>query len=179
MHKVWQGGLLAVVLAIGGAAGHAQPAVDVVSAVLSGDQEVPLVSSTAQGGFRAEIDETTEEVRYELTYSGLTTTVRQAHIHIAQPFASGAIMVWLCDSATNPAPAPVDVDPCPLGAGTVTGTIKASDVGTGSSAQGVAPGEFAEFVAALRGGYAYVNVHTAQSPGGEIRGQIKPGEGPK
>jgi hypothetical protein len=109
----------------------------------------------------------------------LTTAVRQAHFHIAQPFASGSIMVWLCDSALNPAPAPVDVDPCPQGAGTVTGTIRPADVGTGSGAQGIGTGEFAEFLATLRSGNSYVNVHTTQSQPGEIRGQVKPGQGPK
>ena len=33
-------------------------------------------------------------------------------------------------------------------------------------------GEFAEFVAALRAEAAYGNLHTDQSPGGEIRGQV-------
>jgi CHRD domain-containing protein len=161
------------------ARGHAQKGVNVFTAVLAGANEVPLVSSPAQGTFRAEIDEAAQVVHYELTYSGFATAVRQSHIHIAQPFASGAIMVWLCDSASNPAPLPVDVPPCPQGEGTVTGTITASDVGTASSAQGVAPGEFDEFIAAIRGGNAYANVHSTQSQGGEIRGQIKPGNGPK
>jgi hypothetical protein len=43
--------------------------------------------------------------------------------------------------------------------------------------QGVAPGDFDELVAAIRNGLAYANVHTAQSPGGEIRGQIRRGNG--
>ena len=159
--------------------GHAQNGVSVFTATLAGGNEVPLVSSPAQGTFRAEIDEPAQLVRYELTYSGFTTAVRQSHIHIAQPFASGSIMVWLCDSATNPAPAPVDVPLCPQGEGTVTGTISAADVGTGSSGQGVAPGEFDEFIAAIRSGNAYANVHSTQSQGGEIRGQLKPGNGPK
>jgi hypothetical protein len=151
-----------------------------ISATLSGDQEVPLVSTQAQGKFHATIDEINMEVRYELSYSGLATTVRQAHIHFAQPFASGNIMVWLCDNpATNPAPAPVDVPECPQGGGMVTGTIRPADVGTGSGSQGIGTGEFAEFVAALRSGNSYVNVHTTQSQPGEIRGQIKPGQGPK
>jgi hypothetical protein len=168
-----------LVVALSAVPGHAQHGVSVFTATLAGEHEVPLVSSPAQGTFRAEIDEGAQQVRYELTYSGFTTAVRQSHIHIAQPFASGSIMVWLCDSATNPAPAPVDVPLCPQGEGTVTGTISAADVGTGSSAQGVAAGEFDEFIAAIRSGNAYANVHSTQSQGGEIRGQLKPGAGPK
>jgi len=178
MRKVGIAGFV-LVAALWTVPGHAQNGVSVFTATLAGDHEVPLVSSPAQGSFRAEIDDVAQQVHYELSYSGFTTAVRQSHIHIAQPFASGSIMVWLCDSATNPAPAPVDVPLCPQGEGTVTGTISAADVGTGSSAQGVATGEFEEFVAAIRSGNAYANVHSTQSQSGEIRGQLKPGSGPK
>jgi hypothetical protein len=160
------------------APGKAQKGVNVFTATLAGENEVPLVSSPAQGTFRAEIDDVAEEVRYEVTYSGFSTPVRQSHIHIAQPFASGSIMVWLCQTTLNPAPATVTVPTCPQ-EGSVSGVIHASDVGTGSAAQGVGSGEFAEFIAAIRGGNAYANVHSTQSPGGEIRGQLKPGNGPK
>jgi len=34
-------------------------------------------------------------------------------------------------------------------------------------------GEFDEFIAAMRAGVTYANVHTSQFPGGEIRGQIE------
>jgi CHRD domain-containing protein len=167
-------------VALATAPGHAQRGgVSVFSATLAGENEVPLVSSPATGTFRADIDEDAQEVRYELSYSGFTTEVRQAHIHIAQPFASGSIMVWLCDSATNPAPSGVTVERCPQGEGSVSGIIHAADAGTGSAAQGVARGEFGEFIAAIRSGNAYANVHSAQSTGGEIRGQLKPGDGPK
>ena len=179
MRKV---GVIAFVLfvALTTVPGKAQKGVSVFTATLAGDNEVPLVSSPAQGTFRAEIDEdvTPAEVRYELTYSGFSTAVRQSHIHIAQPFASGAIMVWLCQTTLNPAPTGITVPTCPQ-EGTVTGVIHPTDVGTGSATQGVSSGEFAEFVAAIRGGNAYANVHSTQSPGGEIRGQLKPGSGPK
>lgn len=41
------------------------------------------------------------------------------------------------------------------------------------AAQGIAPGEFAEVVAAIRNGVAYANVHSAKFAGGEIRGQLR------
>src|SRR5919106_149754 len=110
MRKV---GVIAFVLfvALTTVPGKAQKGVSVFTATLAGDNEVPLVSSPAQGTFRAEIDEdvTPAEVRYELTYSGFSTAVRQSHIHIAQPFASGAIMVWLCQTTLNPAPTGITV----------------------------------------------------------------------
>jgi hypothetical protein len=42
----------------------------------------------------------------------------------------------------------------------------------GPDAQGIAPGEFAELVRAMRAGVTYANVHTTTHGGGEIRGQI-------
>ena len=186
-------GVAAFVLfvALATAPGHAQKGVNVFTATLAGDSEVPFVSSPAQGTFKAEIDETTTppEVRYELTYSGFTTAVRQAHIHLAQPFASGAITVWLCETTLNPALPPAiaaDIPTCEQNtdadgtfSGSVSGVVKPANVGTGSAGQGVGLGEFAEFVEAIRSGNAYANVHTTQSTGGEIRGQLKPGNGPK
>jgi hypothetical protein len=44
---------------------------------------------------------------------------------------------------------------------------------TGPAGQGVAAGELADLIRAIRAGAAYVNVHTATYPTGEIRGQIR------
>jgi hypothetical protein len=49
----------------------------------------------------------------------------------------------------------------------------AADVTAGAAAQGIAAGEFEEFVQALRVGATYVNVHSVGRPGGEIRAQIE------
>lgn len=38
-----------------------------------------------------------------------------------------------------------------------------------------AAGEFDEVIAIMRAGVSYANVHTAQFPGGEVRGQIDEG----
>ena len=54
----------------------------------------------------------------------------------------------------------------------VTSLIIAANV-IGPGAQGIAAGEFAELLAAIRSGNAYANVHTTKYPGGEIRGQIR------
>jgi hypothetical protein len=54
----------------------------------------------------------------------------------------------------------------------VEGTIVAADI-LGLAIQQVPAGAFDEFKRALFNGTAYANVHTAASPGGEIRGQIR------
>ncbi|MGP1674230.1 MAG: CHRD domain-containing protein, partial [Candidatus Limnocylindrales bacterium] len=42
----------------------------------------------------------------------------------------------------------------------------------GPTDQGIAPGEFAELVRAIRNGAAYANVHSTNFRSGEIRGNI-------
>ena len=54
----------------------------------------------------------------------------------------------------------------------MTGTITPADV-IGPAGQGIAPGEFAEVVRAIRNGAVYANVHSTLRPGGEIRGQLR------
>src|SRR5260370_24984335 len=61
--------------------------------------------------------------------------------------------------------------PCPPQPATVTGTIDAPGV-IGPTGQGIAPGELAELIRAIRAGATYANAHTPTFPAGEIRGQI-------
>jgi hypothetical protein len=147
---------------------------DRVSATLAGPGEIPAVSTPAQGSFNAQIHDG-GWVDWTLTYSGLQADIAQSHIHVAQPFANGGIVVWLCKTTQTNAPAGTADCPAPR-AGTVSGTFDASDV-VAVTTQGFDAGDFQEVVDAMRSGLAYVNVHSAQSPGGEIRGQIKTGAG--
>ena len=142
-----------------------------IQATLTGYEEVPVVSTVATGEFVGMINHDDQSIDYELTYSGLQGTVTQAHIHVAQLSVNGSIVIWLCQTATNPGPAGTPT--CTPGSGTFTGTITAANVVAGATAsQQLAAGELAEVIAAIRAGAAYANVHTSLSPGGEIRGQI-------
>ena len=147
-----------------------------IQANLIGYEEVPAVSTPGSGEFRAMINHGDPSIDYALTFSGLQGTVQQAHIHVAQAGVNGSIVIWLCQTATTPAPAAVAaLTPfCPQ-AGTVTGHITADNVIAGSTAsQQLAAGELDEVLAAIRAGVAYANVHaTPLNPGGEIRGQIR------
>jgi hypothetical protein len=136
---------------------------------LSGYQEDPLaLSTTGNGNFRIHIDWHNQEVDYRLSYADLEGSVAQAHIHIGGRSQSGGIMVFLCTNLGN---GPAGTQACPAAPGEVTGTIRPADI-IGPTGQGVAAGEFAEFVAAIQAKTAYVNVHSTKYPGGEIRAQL-------
>ena len=142
---------------------------------LSGLNEPPAVLTGARGVFEAEISADESGFDYTLTYENLEGNVTQSHIHIGQVLVNGGIAIWLCETATNPAPAAVAAATPDCGgpnSNTVSGTVTAEQV-IGPNGQGVAPGEFAEVLNAMRRGVAYVNVHSARSPGGEIRGQLQ------
>lgn len=139
---------------------------------LSGFQENPTISSPATGTADVQISRDGQSVSYTLTYEGLTTNILFAHIHLGRPAVNGSIMVFLCTNGTPPAGVPPP-PACPQNGGTVSGTLTASDVlATTNPPQGVAAGEFDEFVQALRAEAAYVNVHTGAFGAGEIRGQV-------
>ncbi|MGQ0430573.1 MAG: CHRD domain-containing protein [Gammaproteobacteria bacterium] len=141
-----------------------------VSTRLVSYQEVPSVSSPARGRFRASIDEKAGTISYELSFSGLTGDIRQAHIHFGQRSVNGGVSVFPCQTATNPDPTGL-APQCPQ-SGTVTGLLQAANT-IGPAGQGIAAGEFAELLAAIRAGVAYVNVHSSTFPGGEVRGQLR------
>jgi hypothetical protein len=143
---------------------------DRLRSTLTGDEEVPIVSTVAAGAFSGLISRGEDAIDYELAYSGLQGTVQQAHIHLAQPSVNGGIVVWLCQTLTTPAPLAVrDLTPeCPQ-SGIVTGLITPANV-IAAATQQIAPGALGQVIAVMRAGFAYVNVHTTPSPGGEIRG---------
>jgi hypothetical protein len=132
-------------------------------------QEVPALSSAAGGTFDAKLNAAGDAIEYELQYEDLESDVTQAHIHFGQKSVNGGIVVFLCSNLGN---GPAGTQACPLRSGVVTGTIVAANV-IGPTGQGIAAGQFEEFVEALRAGIAYANVHTTGFPGGEIRGQLK------
>ena len=141
-------------------------------AFLTGYEETPRSISTAgEGEFRARINNDETEITYELSYSNLEGTVTQAHIHFGQRATSGGISAWLCGNPSATINPPAGTPLCPVPSGSVTGTITADDV-IGPADQGIAPGEFAELVRAIRAGATYANVHTTKYPSGEIRAQI-------
>lgn len=93
----------------------------------------------------------------------------QAHIHFGQRGVAGGISAFFCSNLPSPPPG---TQACPPSPGTVTGTIKASDV-VGPTSQGIAPGELPELFEAIKAGATYANVHSTKFPSGEIRAQLR------
>lgn len=135
------------------------------SAKLNGYNEVSSKSTPANGRFRARIQNGGSKIHYKLSYQGFTepgSTANASHIHFSQKHVNGDVVAFLCGGGGKPA--------CPNPGGTVEGDIVAADVM--NTTQGIAAGELAELIRAMRHGATYVNVHTTRFPGGEIRGQI-------
>ena len=128
------------------------------SATLTGDAERPdPVSTAATGsdGLTATITGGTGgavTITYSVTVDGLSGGASAAHIH---------------GPATVDAAADIIV---PL---TVTGTGTSGAIITGSFTTTGNPNvSMDSLLVLMRNGNSYVNVHTTQNPGGEIRGQI-------
>lgn len=171
--------LAVLLLAAGGPAraGEASKDDDEVSARLAPKNEVPAVSSpAARGVFNAKIDAAARTIDYELSFVGLQADIIMSHLHFAQRDVNGAIVVWLCGTTATPTSSgPAGTQTCAgPREGTIGGTIRPTQVQT-VAPQGIATGDagFDRLVRAIRDGLVYVNVHTVQSPGGEIRGQLK------
>jgi hypothetical protein len=147
---------------------------------LIGYEEVPSISTAANGEFKASINRDETAITYSLSYSDLEGTVQQSHIHLGQKGANGGITVFLCSNLGN---GPAGTQACPPAPATITGTITAADVSPPIPAtlaarnQGLDTGEFGEFLSALRAGKTYVNVHSSKFPGGEVRSQINDDHG--
>jgi CHRD domain len=136
---------------------------------LTGYEETPLTLSTpGNGSFKATIAGGGDAINYQLRYADLEGTVTQAHIHFGQEAISGGISAFLCSNLGN---GPAGTPACPPAPATVTGTITAAQV-VGPANQGIAAGEIAELISAIRAGAAYANVHSTTYPAGEIRGQF-------
>ena len=96
------------------------------------------------------------DLDYELHVHDLSG-ITQAHIHYGLPGKNGGVVAFLFGP----------VDPTGLVNGELHGgTITEADL------LGDFAGDFKSFAQALRDGQFYVNVHTANYPPGEIRGQI-------
>ena len=123
---------------------------------LSGNQEVPPVTTSASGTAVVELNGRQTEIKVTMNTSGLQNVVA-AHIHVGPAGQNGPIIFTLYRQADGPFPNPL--------VKTLTQTNLQAQPGAGINT-------FEDAVNALLSGNTYINVHTQANPGGEIRGQI-------
>jgi hypothetical protein len=115
------------------------------SSMLSGLNEVPPNASPATGTAIGMYDDVTNLFMMDTNASGFVANVTAAHVHLGAPGVAGPIVF-------------------PLSGATGSTTYTSHDMPVLTELQE------ADFLA----GNYYVNIHSAQFPGGEVRGQLNP-----
>jgi hypothetical protein len=131
-------------------------------AQLRGENEVPPVETVAQGQAIFKLSKDGSELKYRLIVTKIQN-VTQAHIHLAPAGQNGPVVAWLYPSGP----------PAMLIPGTFNGVLASGTITDADLVGPLAGQSLDTLVEALDSGLAYVNVHTSQYPGGEIRGQIR------
>jgi plastocyanin len=126
---------------------------------LSGANEKPTATNSTGTG-AASFLRNNESVNFVVTFQGLTGVPTGAHLH--GPAGSNDVADILVEFSTAGLTA---------NSGAITGSFTASAI---RGVNGQPPMTLDALIALLQSGNAYVNVHTAQFPNGEIRGQIAP-----
>jgi hypothetical protein len=144
------------------------------TATLSGALEVPPVASPGTGFTTIVLNTTANTLFVDVTFSGLTSGTTASHIHccVASPFLNANAGV-----ATQ-VPSFINL---PLGvtSGSFTQLLDLTLASSYNPAfitaeGGTVPGAEAALVAGMENGESYLNIHTTNFPGGEIRGLLAP-----
>jgi hypothetical protein len=112
------------------------------TAKLSGRSETPKIETKGKGALNASFDTTSKELKYTLTFEGLSGPATGAHFHGPAARNQSAGVIAPIGGANPSSP--------------VSGSITLTDLQAKE----------------LKAGKIYVNVHTAANTGGEIRGQV-------
>jgi hypothetical protein len=129
---------------------------------MTGGQEVPPNPTRAQGVTVFTLSEDGLSMHYTLKLSGIQN-VTQAHIHRAPTGVNGPVVLWLYPNQP----------PAQLIPGGFRGVLRARTVTAADLVGQLAGQPLSALVDLMRAGETYVNVHTAQIPAGEVRGQIE------
>lgn len=136
------------------------------TAVLNGPNEP--TSSLGTGFASVTVDQVAQTMLIQISFTGLTTPDTASHIHCCTAVA-GAGTAGVATVTPTFTGFPSNVT-----AGTYTHTFLLNDAGTYNTAFVTAQGSLANaetaLLAGIASGNAYVNIHTTQFPGGEIRG---------
>lgn len=131
------------------------------AAFASGDQVVEPTGSLALAHAVFQLSEDGTELHYRLVVANLED-LTMAHIHLAPRGENGPVVAWLYPEAPPPSPIEGRFDG-ELAEGTITAEVLAGPL------EGMT---LDDLVAEMTAGNTYVNIHTEEHGGGEIRGQI-------
>lgn len=142
----------------------------VFGTILTGSQEVPPTGSAGTGSAQVSFDTVTHLLTVRVSFSGLGTGTVASHIHCCAPPGVNAMVATAVPTFPG----------FPLGV-TVGSYLNTFDMTLASSYNpafitahgGTVAGAEAAFIAGLISGQTYLNVHTSQFTGGEIRGQLQ------
>lgn len=128
-------------------------------AILAGETiSTPPTNGEGEGIFQLSPDGT--ELSYKLIVANIEN-VQAAHIHKGPAGVKGPIVAGLYGYPI------IALIPGRTDGILATGTIRAANL-----VDGLASKQISDLINLMTSGQAYVNVHTHQNPGGEIRGQI-------
>ena len=137
---------------------------------LTGANEVPPVPSSATGLATVVLDAAAQTLQMNATFSGLTSNTNAAHIHCCAPLGTNAGV-----ATTVPA-----FPGFPLGVTSGSFTSAVFDLTQPTiynpafvTLQGGLTQAEAALIAGILNGTTYLNIHTVNFPGGEIRGQLE------
>ena len=138
---------------------------------LTGANEVPPVPSSATGLATVVLDAAAQTLQINATFSGLTSNTNAAHIHCCAPLGTNAGV-----ATTVPA-----FPGFPLGVTSGTFSSAVFDLTQATIYNpafvtlqgGTIPLAEAALIAGIQNGTTYLNIHTVNFPGGEIRGQLE------
>jgi hypothetical protein len=117
---------------------------EMFTAYLEGRQEAPAVTTAATGYARILVNETTMQITYTVVFNNLSSAQTGAHLHSGARGVAGPVIIGFATPGGT--------------SGTITGTAA------------ITAGQ----LALMRQHGTYVNVHSVNNSGGEIRGQVAP-----
>lgn len=126
----------------------------------------PITTSQGSGTFTIVLDTSTNVLTWDVQVTGLTSNISNGHIHGPAASNVNASVILNFNPATNQIPGSTFTGFQSATAGRAQGTLT---LGTAVIGNGVNGDSLKKL---LINGMVYVNVHTTQNGGGEVRAQI-------
>jgi hypothetical protein len=174
---------LASVLILPAPAAHADVIDLFANLSFANELPTPPVPSLGTGSAHVVLDTTAQTLTVSATFSGLTGPVIAAHIHCCQTAFNMPPAVGVATTVPAFPGFPINMGTSgtydPMTFDLTQFTPPPGDPGIYNpafvTAQGGLPNAEAALIAGLTNHLTYFNIHTANNPGGEIRGQLVPG----